>query len=253
MTERAGCGEFAAMAAELALGVLTGRERADALAHLERCDACRETVRQFATTGEGLLGLLPAVEPPPGFESRVLARIGVAMPDPAAGGTAAPAGRAAGRAVPAHARRARQTAGRPAGRPARGRRALAAAAVAVAAAAGLGGWALRGAVAPPGPGPAAARTPLRSAPLVSAGRRTVGEVFYYGSGQPWMYMTVDLASGNGTVTCELRGPGGRYTAVGTFRISGGYGSWGGGAGYGQVTGARLLSASGTVLAVAAFG
>ena len=37
-----GCAEFAGVAAELALGVLTGRERARALAHLDRCDACRE-------------------------------------------------------------------------------------------------------------------------------------------------------------------------------------------------------------------
>lgn len=76
-----GCGEFADVAAELALGVLMGRERAGALAHLERCDACRETVRQLTMTGEQLLELLPAVEPPAGFESRTMARLGIAVPD----------------------------------------------------------------------------------------------------------------------------------------------------------------------------
>ncbi len=52
-----GCAEFADVAAELALGVLTGRERAQALAHLDRCDACRQTVRELTVTGEELVGL----------------------------------------------------------------------------------------------------------------------------------------------------------------------------------------------------
>ena len=76
------CREFSDVAAELALGVLTGRERAAAIAHLDQCDACRENVRQLTMTGEGLLELLPAAEPPAGFESRVLERIGVAAPAP---------------------------------------------------------------------------------------------------------------------------------------------------------------------------
>jgi hypothetical protein len=62
-----GCAEFADVAAELALGALTGRERARALAHLDQCDACCETVCQLTVTGEGLVGLLPAIEPPAGF------------------------------------------------------------------------------------------------------------------------------------------------------------------------------------------
>ena len=70
------CEDFAWVAAELALGVLTGRERAAALEHLDRCDACRKTVRQLSMTGDELLGLLPSIEPPPGFETRVLDRLG---------------------------------------------------------------------------------------------------------------------------------------------------------------------------------
>ncbi len=53
------CAELADVAAELALGVLTGRERAVAIAHLDTCDACREHVRQLMATGEQLRGLLP--------------------------------------------------------------------------------------------------------------------------------------------------------------------------------------------------
>src|ERR1700722_20570873 len=84
-----GCQEFSDVAAELALGVLTGRERAQALAHLDHCASCREEVRQLTATGEGLLGLLPNVEPPAGFEARVMDRLGLAAPAP---GPARPAG-----------------------------------------------------------------------------------------------------------------------------------------------------------------
>ncbi len=77
-----GCREFSDAAAELALGVLTGRERAQALAHLDHCASCREEVRQLTATGEGLLGLLPSVEPPAGFEARVMDRIGLSAPAP---------------------------------------------------------------------------------------------------------------------------------------------------------------------------
>src|SRR5215469_2616305 len=77
------CAELANVAAELALGVLTGRERAEAVAHLDRCEDCREDVRQLMATGEGLLALLPEREPPVGFEMRVLDRMGFG---PAVGG-----------------------------------------------------------------------------------------------------------------------------------------------------------------------
>ena len=70
------CDEFAGVAAELALGVLTGRERAAALAHLDGCESCREQVRELTMAQDELLALLPSAEPPAGFESRVLERIG---------------------------------------------------------------------------------------------------------------------------------------------------------------------------------
>ncbi len=75
-----GCADFADVAAELALGALTGRERAEALAHLDRCAACQEHVRQLTVTGQELLRLLPPEEPPPGFETRVLERLGFDAP-----------------------------------------------------------------------------------------------------------------------------------------------------------------------------
>jgi hypothetical protein len=74
------CAQVHDMAAELALGVLIGRERAAALAHLEGCKACREEVRRLRVVGGRLLELLPTAEPPAGFETRVLERLGMAAP-----------------------------------------------------------------------------------------------------------------------------------------------------------------------------
>jgi hypothetical protein len=69
------CAELHDVAAELALGALTGRERAAAIAHVERCRACREDVRQLTAAGVRLLELLPPASPPAGFETRVLERL----------------------------------------------------------------------------------------------------------------------------------------------------------------------------------
>ncbi len=88
-----GCAGFADVTAELALGALTGRERAAALVHLDRCAACQESVRQLAETGEKLLRLLPAREPPPGFETAVMERLGLAALSPGPAGQVTPAGR----------------------------------------------------------------------------------------------------------------------------------------------------------------
>jgi anti-sigma factor RsiW len=69
------CEQFDELCPELALGVLGGRERADALAHVERCARCRQELTSMDALGEGLVQLTPAVEPPAGFESRVLGRL----------------------------------------------------------------------------------------------------------------------------------------------------------------------------------
>jgi hypothetical protein len=224
------CAEFYDSAAELALGVLTGRERAEALAHLDHCEACREHVRQLTATGEQMLGLLPTAEPPAGFETRVMDRLGLTAPAP----------------QPVRHRRRR---------PAWGhgfspRRVLAAAAVVVALlGAALGGWGLHASTAP------AASASLTSATMLAASDHNhVGQVFVF-NGQPrWMYMSVDLESGNGTVICQLVAADGHITTVGSFRLADGYGSWGSPAwtGDGSPAGARLVTADGKVLATGTF-
>ena len=72
------CAELEELAAELALGTVAGAERARALDHLAGCPSCRELVDQLARVADNMLLLAPVIEPPPGFESKVLARMGVA-------------------------------------------------------------------------------------------------------------------------------------------------------------------------------
>lgn len=72
------CPQLGDLAAELALGTISGAERAAALDHLAGCAPCRNLVDQLARAADSLLLLAPETEPPPGFESRVLSRMGVA-------------------------------------------------------------------------------------------------------------------------------------------------------------------------------
>jgi hypothetical protein len=237
------CAELADVAAELALGVLTGRERAMALAHLDTCDACREEVRQLMETGEQLVELLPPVEPPAGFETRVLARLGLtAAPEP---GKEPPGARP-------HMVLPRPGAGTVRRRPGGLRRTLAAAAMALAiVVAGLGGWRLG-----VGTAPAASSAPgaLTSVALVSATRQSVGTVYLYSGPPRWLYMSVDVEATSGPVTCQLIGADGKVRTLGSFRLTDGYGDWGSPdpGNIGDVQGARLVAANGTVLATATF-
>ena len=65
---------------KLALGELTGRDRADALAHVAACPTCREQVQALVETTEQLVLTAPDAEPPAGFESAVIARLTAAAP-----------------------------------------------------------------------------------------------------------------------------------------------------------------------------
>jgi hypothetical protein len=69
------CERTRELAAELALGIADGAERAEALRHLSGCAECRRAVEQFSVVTDELMTLAPEHDPPPGFESRVLARL----------------------------------------------------------------------------------------------------------------------------------------------------------------------------------
>ncbi|MFI1809495.1 zf-HC2 domain-containing protein [Streptomyces sp. NPDC020422] len=214
------CARLRELAAELALGVLPARERAEAVAHLDRCPDCREHVERLTAVGDGLLGLLPEAEPPVGFESRVVAAL-----------------------APAPARR-------PRGRRLR----LAGAAVAAALAFGFGGWAVGTVVEG---APAVSTHPaLVEAALVSGGHE-VGQVFAHPGEPGWVYMSVDLegaGADGGRVRCVLDRSDGGSVALGSFALEDGYGYWGAPADLGPAAPAavRLLGADGTVLATAHF-
>ncbi|MEU6933596.1 hypothetical protein AB0A05_31045 [Streptomyces sp. NPDC046374] len=221
------CERLRELGAELALGVLPARERAEAVAHLDRCPECREYVEQLTAAGDGLLGLLPEAEPPVGFESRVVAAL-------------APA---------------------PAPRRRRGRRRLrlAAAALAAALACGFGGWAVgtvvEGAPAVSTDPGRAARPGLFEAALVAPGGHEVGRVFAHQGNPGWVYMSVDLeGAGSGPVRCVLDGSDGGSAVLGSFALKDGYGYWAAPAQVGSAApaGVRLLDPAGTVLATAGF-
>jgi hypothetical protein len=242
-----GCDEFADVGAELALGVLTGRERAAALAHLDRCDRCRENVRQLTMTGEELLGLLPAAEPPAGFETRVMERLGLVAPSKAPVSQVGRARHFGRELISSLTGKLSNLTGK--GRVGRTRRMLAAAAVGLAViVSGLSGWGLRGAT------PSPAGSPLSSAALLSASHQMVGTIYFYDGSSRWLYMSVNMDSGNGAVICQVEGTDGHVTTLGSFRLADGHGYWGSPdpANNGPLTGARLISTDGTVLATASF-
>jgi hypothetical protein len=226
------CDRCADVAAELALGVLTGRERADAVPQLDRCDGCREDVRELTLTGEELLMLLPEATPPAGFAYRVQHEL----------------------CFTGHQRPRRLT------RPHLLVAAAAAAAV-LAVGGGLAGWAARGGAAPP-PAPVAAPVAgagLHPAVLTTVRHHVIGRVFLDHAGylghDGWVYVSVDGATGDGTVVCQLLGRDGRVTTIGSFGLDGGYSYWGSPESMPgtRVSGARLLTEDGQVLASATFG
>ncbi|MGA5040618.1 hypothetical protein ACPCA8_26735 [Streptomyces capoamus] len=235
------CEQLREIGPELALGVLSGRERAEAVAHLDRCADCREYVRQLTQVGDRLVGLLPDREPPPGFETRV------------ARGLARRAGvsegqrRAPGPSRPGPHRGAR-----------RARVRVAAVGATLAVAVGFAGWAIGTAVeevvaSPPATGQS---EPVMVGDMTPAGRggQDVGEVYAHPGPPGWIFVSVALTGSrhDGPVTCYLDRPDGTSLRAGDFTLRDGHGNWGV-AVPGDLTrysAARLVSSDGTVLATA---
>ncbi|MFF9646575.1 hypothetical protein [Kitasatospora aureofaciens] len=221
------CPQLQEIGAEIALGVLPAEEQAAAMAHLECCPACRAHIHEMALTADALLDLVPDSEPPPGFEDRVLDRLGLTSAR-----------------RPAHRERWRRVA-------------LATVAAAAGLALGGGGWALGSLSSHPlpvAPITSPAQQHLLTAQLTGGGH-SMGQVFVYTGTPPWMYMSVDADGHSGTVQCQLQRADGSAVVLGTFTLdSDGYGSWGGPypAGAAPVTGVRLLAANGSQLAAATF-
>ncbi|MFD9095332.1 hypothetical protein [Streptomyces collinus] len=231
------CEELREAGAELALGVLPGRERAAALAHLDRCAECREYVGDLSGAADKLLDLLPDHEPPLGFESRVARGI---VHDASAH----------------ESRHARAQQGARV-RARRARLRLASIGAALAVAFGFASWAVGSAVeditaSPPAP---VAVEPVMVGDMTAAARggAPAGEVYAHPGTPGWIFMTVSLDGStpyNGKVTCLLERPDGTTVRAGDFWLRDGRGDWGGSARVdpASVSGARVTSPDGTVLA-----
>jgi hypothetical protein len=193
------CAVFQDAAAELALGILTGPDRAAALTHIERCPSCQAEVASLAAAADQLLDLVPARGAPDGFESRMAAAFRQPVPGQ-------PARRHRGKACR-----------KLAGWRRRGYRLAAA-----AAAAGALGFGLQQIGAPPqqpaysGAEMAALRTPT-GAPA--------GDVAVTGAPQPLLVMVINPGAAPGWYHCYLRTSGGQQAFAGAFHVGRDGGIW----------------------------
>jgi anti-sigma-K factor RskA len=222
------CAVFQDAAAELALGILSGPDRAAALKHMERCASCQSEVASLAAATDRLLDLVPERGAPDGFESRMAAAFRQSVPGQAG---RRHRGKAACRRLAGWWRRA----------------GLAAAAAAAAGALGLG---LHQIGAPQEPAYSGAEVAaLRTPAGVPA-----GEVAVTGAPQPLLVMVLNPGAAPGWYHCYLRTSGGRQAFAGAFHVGRGGVVW-------MIrppmpprdlAGARLVGPGGTEIASATF-
>lgn len=215
MTEN-DCDQFRAASVELALGILDGRDRAAALAHLEDCPACHRELLLMGDVADRLVELTPGAEPPAGFETRVLA------------------------SLTSQTRAPRQR-----------RLAVVLAAAAVAVVVGVGGWVVGHRSSAGGSSIGGNR--VATADFVT-GTHHVGQVVASPGAHPWIYMAVDTGLGDQTVACQVREGNGTTVTLGSFPLANGYGYWGAPLPPGSsISGAQLVDAGGHTIATASFG
>jgi anti-sigma factor RsiW len=176
-------------APDFALGTLTGRERAEMVAHLDDCPSCQTLVGEYASVADSLLELIPEADPAGDVGAPVLAAM------------------------------------RPARRPRWRHRvaALAAAAIiAIATATGI-------TVAFRGQGDDSstprASSVLRSAPMVGSGNVTVGRVVTTNDRPPTLAVSVDYWLPDGSYQVAARDRVGAATPVGSLDVTNGRGTW----------------------------
>jgi hypothetical protein len=213
--------EHSDLLAELALGILTGRERAATLAHVDSCPRCAEELELLSRAADAVVQVAPDLEPPVGFEVRLFERMGVSEPK---------------------RNRVIQT------------RWLLAAAAVVALGLGLG-IGLSGSTTPKSPTTGLGRShegALVSSAVLRQQGQQVGRVYTYGGSQPWMFMMLADSSVSGHVTCEVITTDGVIHKVGTFTAKKGYGAWGAALPVApqDVHTAEVVSTDGAVLATA---
>jgi hypothetical protein len=223
------CQQCRELAAELATDVITGHERTQALAHLDNCTSCRDTISALTVTTDRLIELLPEVQPPPGFQHRVM----TALTPP----------------------------------PPRTRRWQIPAAALLTLALAVTGWILGHTNHGTTPtqtnthtendAQAGERTVLY-APLTTGhqtGEHQIGHAYLYPGNPPWIYLSLDTNNTtNDTIKCEITRQDGSTVPVGTFPLTHGHGAWGGPTPIDRDTlaTAKLINSNGHTLAKAHF-
>src|ERR1700752_4917556 len=74
------CEEIRELAADVALEIADGEQRAEVLRHISTCAECRRLIDELSEVTDELLMLAPVEEPPVGFESRVVERLELRTP-----------------------------------------------------------------------------------------------------------------------------------------------------------------------------
>lgn len=189
---RLGCAELEEMAVELATGALTGEQRAAALHHLGSCEPCRQAVDGLARAADAMLLVAPPEDPPAGFESRVLGRLGLDRD----------------RSSTRPARRAR-------------RLAVAAAAAVIALVTGVGALVVeqRGSSSP---------VTVRTALTRLNGGQSRCRAVAVGTSPTWLVVSIDQPGGDSDhyVVEAVPARGGPARLVGTMQVTGGHGTVG---------------------------
>lgn len=198
---RPGCIRYADGLAELALGISMGRERALILAHVEGCSNCDAEMEQLSLAADSLLETATAIEPPLGFEVRLMERFGARL--------------AAQRRVRRQGR-LRQTL-------------LVLASLVIFGAVGAGaGWLAWGGRSQTVMRSAFGTTPggqIETESLV-AGGHTLGEVVVDSGRTSWLFMSLDDGTWSGKASCQVRLVNGKTVPLGSFWLEHGYGAWG---------------------------
>jgi hypothetical protein len=215
------CERLSEQAAEVALGIADGADRAWALDHVDVCPDCRARLERLSALADELLLIAPGVEPPAGFE----ARVATALRPPGA------RGRLRRWALPA------------------------AAAVAAAACAAAAVWIALGddrdladsyrdtlAVAD--------GDYFGAAPMELAGGKQIGYVYGYAGRTSWVFAVVYDGVADGRYELQAVTVDGRQLPVRALQVAGGHGSAGGDTdvAYDEVTEVVLLDHAGRELA-----
>jgi predicted anti-sigma-YlaC factor YlaD len=207
------CTSVRERAPDLALGALTGTERAEVVAHLDGCQSCQALVGEYASVADALLDLVPEAEPASELATPVLAAM-----------------------QPARHRRRRH------------RVAALVAAATLALTAGTGLTVALVARDGSGIGSTATTSALRSAPMVGAGDVTVGRVVSTGDRPLKLAVSVDYWVPDGHYQLAARNRAGEAAPVGTLEVTNGRGTWTGRATpVGHPVAVELLDQAGNVV------